>query len=146
MKKRTQADYIRTALRVPPDLHARLHDVAKEAGRTFNAEILNRLERTFSEDDERARDEAYFQNAAIEALEKVAKDGSAPATHGLYLPTYPRPDDVPDIVRETIEQTLESIDFDRILREGFERAQQAYLAERGQPENRGKKTPRQAGR
>lgn len=43
----TQDDYIRTALRVPPELHAKLHESAKENNRTFNAEIVARLEKTF---------------------------------------------------------------------------------------------------
>lgn len=47
MKARTQDDYIRTALRVPPDLHARIHESAKASGRTFNAEIVARLEASF---------------------------------------------------------------------------------------------------
>jgi hypothetical protein len=51
MKKRTQDDYIRTALRVPPDLHARLHAAAERAGRTFNAEIITRLNETFVDAD-----------------------------------------------------------------------------------------------
>lgn len=44
----TQDDYIRTALRVPPDLHSRIHDAAKSNNRTFNAEIVARLEQSFS--------------------------------------------------------------------------------------------------
>lgn len=47
MKPRTQDDYIRTALRVPPELHARIHESARDTGRTFNAEILARLEASF---------------------------------------------------------------------------------------------------
>ena len=43
----SQNDYIRTALRVPPVLHAKIHESAKESGRTFNAEILNRLFNSF---------------------------------------------------------------------------------------------------
>ena len=43
----TQDDYIRTALRVPPDLHAQIHGAAKENNRTFNAEIVARLQQTF---------------------------------------------------------------------------------------------------
>lgn len=42
-----QDDYIRTALRVPPDLHKQLHEAAKAADRTFNAEILSRLQQSF---------------------------------------------------------------------------------------------------
>lgn len=43
----TQDDYIRTALRVPPELHKQLHRAAFVATRTFNAEILSRLQASF---------------------------------------------------------------------------------------------------
>lgn len=38
-----QDDYIRTALRLPRDLHAEIQDAAEAAGRTMNAEIIARL-------------------------------------------------------------------------------------------------------
>ncbi|WCM88813.1 Arc family DNA-binding protein [Acidovorax sp. NCPPB 3576] len=41
-----QDDYIRTALRVPPDLHKEIHEAADKAGRSFNAEIIERLQQT----------------------------------------------------------------------------------------------------
>lgn len=44
----TQDDYIRTALRVPPELHAQIHESAKVNNRTFNAEIVARLEGSFA--------------------------------------------------------------------------------------------------
>jgi predicted HicB family RNase H-like nuclease len=43
----TQKDFIKTALRVPPDLHADLHKAAAQAERGFNAEILFRLRQSF---------------------------------------------------------------------------------------------------
>lgn len=43
-----QDDYIRTALRVPPDLHKQLHDAADAKGRSFNAEIIERLQESFA--------------------------------------------------------------------------------------------------
>ncbi len=43
-----QKDHIRTALRVPPDLHAKIHEAAKANNRTFNAEIVARLEGSLS--------------------------------------------------------------------------------------------------
>lgn len=43
----TQDDYIRTALRVPPGLHAQIHEAAKSNNRTFNAEIVARLQGSF---------------------------------------------------------------------------------------------------
>ncbi|CAN7593758.1 Arc family DNA-binding protein [Pseudorhodoferax sp. LjRoot39] len=47
IKERTQKDFIKTALRVPPDLHSALHKAAAEAERGFNAEILFRLRQSF---------------------------------------------------------------------------------------------------
>lgn len=47
----TQDDYIRTALRVPPDLHSKIHEAAKLNNRTFNAEIVARLHRSFDTRD-----------------------------------------------------------------------------------------------
>ena len=47
----SQDNFIRTALRVPPDLHAKIHDAAADVGRTFNAEINARLEASFTGED-----------------------------------------------------------------------------------------------
>jgi len=38
-----QQDYVRTQLRVPPDVHRAVHDAARAAERTFNAEIVHLL-------------------------------------------------------------------------------------------------------
>lgn len=43
----SQDDYIRTALRVPPELHRALHNAADESERSFNAEIIERLKSSF---------------------------------------------------------------------------------------------------
>jgi Arc-like DNA binding domain len=43
----TQDDYIRTALRVPADLHKAIHASAAAGNRTFNAEIIARLQSSF---------------------------------------------------------------------------------------------------
>ena len=45
-----QDDYIRTALRVPPDLHEALHKAADASGKSFNAEIIGRLIASFETD------------------------------------------------------------------------------------------------
>lgn len=47
MKKASQKDYVKTALRLPPDLHAALHEAAAEGERTYNGELLARLRSTF---------------------------------------------------------------------------------------------------
>lgn len=43
-KKLSQSHYIKTALRLPPDLHSALQADAERAGRSLNAEILARLQ------------------------------------------------------------------------------------------------------
>lgn len=49
-KKTSQADYVKTALRMPPSLHQQIHQAAERNHRTFNGEILARLEQTLSEE------------------------------------------------------------------------------------------------
>ena len=43
-----QDDWHKTGLRLPKELHHRLHEAAAESGRSYNAEIVSRLESTFS--------------------------------------------------------------------------------------------------
>ena len=43
-------DIQRTALRLPRDLHNSIHEAAAASGRTMNAEIVYRLQRTFDEE------------------------------------------------------------------------------------------------
>lgn len=43
-----QQGYVKTALRLPPQLHAALHQAAEQSGRSFNAELVSRLESTFA--------------------------------------------------------------------------------------------------
>lgn len=47
IKPATQKDYVKTALRLPPDLHAELHLAAGLAERTYNGEIVHRLRQSF---------------------------------------------------------------------------------------------------
>jgi hypothetical protein len=58
----SQDDYIRTALRVPPDLHKALHEAADAAGHSFNAEIIGRLQGSF--DPSRSADGAAAKELA----------------------------------------------------------------------------------
>ncbi len=39
-----QDDYMKTALRLPRELHAALMDAARDRGRSFNAEVIDRLQ------------------------------------------------------------------------------------------------------
>lgn len=46
----SQDDYIRTALRLPRDLHKEVQDSAEKNNRSMNAEIVARLEKSFIEE------------------------------------------------------------------------------------------------
>ena len=45
-----QDDYIKTALRLPTALHTRIQLAAEKAGRSMNAEIISRVEQSFSDE------------------------------------------------------------------------------------------------
>lgn len=64
----TQDDYIRTALRVPPTLHSQIHEAAKINNRTFNAEIIARLQQSFE-----TRDVDLAQDTADAMLKALAQ-------------------------------------------------------------------------
>ncbi|MBX7228411.1 MAG: hypothetical protein K1X48_02245 [Burkholderiaceae bacterium] len=40
MNTTKQADYVRTALRLPPELHKAVHELATQEERTFNGQIV----------------------------------------------------------------------------------------------------------
>lgn len=42
-RKFDQSDYVKSALRLPRDLHAQVSDDAERNGRSLNAEIISRL-------------------------------------------------------------------------------------------------------
>jgi hypothetical protein len=42
-----QDDWHKTGLRLPKDLHGKLHEAAAESGRSYNGEILARLQQSF---------------------------------------------------------------------------------------------------
>jgi predicted HicB family RNase H-like nuclease len=59
-----QSDYVKTALRLPRDLHRKLLAVAAENERSLNAELLERLAASFVRDSVEER---------LSALEKALK-------------------------------------------------------------------------
>lgn len=84
----TQDDYIRTALRVPPGLHAQIHEQAKSNNRTFNAEIVSRLQMTFRDAApkhtfELVEDTAIASDEVLtpEEIELVQEAATAAARH-----------------------------------------------------------------
>jgi predicted HicB family RNase H-like nuclease len=59
-----QSDYVKTALRLPRDLHRKLLTVAAENERSLNAELLDRLAASFVRDSLGER---------VSALEKLIR-------------------------------------------------------------------------
>lgn len=43
-----QIDYQKQGVRIPKDLHARIHESAAASGRSYNAELIARLEASFA--------------------------------------------------------------------------------------------------
>lgn len=62
-----QDDWHKTGLRLPRDLHARIHEAAAVSGRSYNAEIVSRLEASLSMPPEAT---------AIKALTSLSELGS----------------------------------------------------------------------
>lgn len=89
MRAKTQADFIKTALRVPPELHARIHEAAQEAGRTYNAEILARLEDSFDPAQTIIK-VASLDDPVLDKLTKKIVDGLVRSTFGAKTSKPPR--------------------------------------------------------
>jgi hypothetical protein len=61
----SQTGWIKTSLRLPPELHASVIRAAEDSGRTFNAELMERIA---SAEDRRTLSQLVEQNAKLEAL------------------------------------------------------------------------------
>lgn len=44
-----QKNFVKTALRLPPELHAAVHESAQKSGRSYNAELVERIQGSFEE-------------------------------------------------------------------------------------------------
>lgn len=47
-----QKNFVKTALRLPPELHAAVHEAAQRSGRSYNAELVERVQRSFEADEQ----------------------------------------------------------------------------------------------
>lgn len=62
---RSQADYHKQGIRIPKDLHARIHEAAEESGRSYNSELIARLQSSF---DPAAGGDVEAYRAGLKAL------------------------------------------------------------------------------
>lgn len=70
-----QDEFQKTALRLPKDLHAALHEAASAAGRSYNAEIISRLQASFKApmDLKREQLKLFIDQAIDERVELLAQ-------------------------------------------------------------------------
>ena len=68
----SQDDWHKTGLRLPKDLHARLHAAATQSGRSYNAELVHRLQQSM--DIQQAAPHMY---SADPEVKKIAADHMA---------------------------------------------------------------------
>jgi hypothetical protein len=74
-----QSDFVKTALRLPPDVHSRLHEAAQANGRSYNAEIVHRLGESFEGQEKKiiewmAQAEGDLENPNLAKIRERAKD------------------------------------------------------------------------
>lgn len=94
----TQDDYIRTALRVPPELHAQIHKAAKDSNRTFNAEIVARLEQSFSPPTGESASFGYAVDQMLEWTMEKEKIDKGQALERLIAKGYSNDNSMPVLI------------------------------------------------
>lgn len=73
----TQDEYIKTALRLPRALHAEIQASAEDRGRSMNAEIITRLQKSY-EQQEKPKPEPDILAFLLLALNLSMKDALSP--------------------------------------------------------------------
>lgn len=71
-----QDDFLKTALRIPRDLHEQIQSAARTTGRSMNAEIVARLHQSFEAQsgDSALRLQVEENTAALRRLEALMED------------------------------------------------------------------------
>ncbi|WP_397474230.1 Arc family DNA-binding protein [Pusillimonas sp.] len=69
----TQDDYIKTALRLPRQLHGQLLASAQQTGKSMNAEILTRLAASFEAKEDAPKSQLSSLEARQESLQKIVE-------------------------------------------------------------------------
>lgn len=64
----------KTALRVPRDLHEQIHQAAQASGRSFNAEIVKRLQESFERErwPKKGQEESMPLDEILQRLQEMA--------------------------------------------------------------------------
>lgn len=95
-----QSDFLKTALRLPRDLHARIQQAAEASGRSMNAEIVARLQQSFDQADAPAAPSSALLKAVLTSpvfAEQLREQLEAMSMHVLV-------NERDEIVRRTVEQ------------------------------------------
>lgn len=115
----SQDDYIRTALRLPRDLHKEVQDSAEKNNRSMNAEIVARLQSSFEEKKHVSTTAELLVDDAIEA----ASDEFKQIVWKLLVQLKPTGAEAKIVYEEPLESDEADI-----------RKVQAYLKNRKKPE------------
>jgi hypothetical protein len=91
----TQDDYIKTALRLPRAVHAKLLAASEQTGKSMNAEIIARLEASFEGDANLSAEDRKFLISLVGAV-RSARQGR---------------DEQPDLVIEHADGTVDFVDI-----------------------------------
>ena len=87
---------IKSQIRIPPALHARLTEAAARSGRSFNGEMVARLQESFP--DTLA---SVMLTNRLEEMQIAQRDIDAEM---LFLDTLVKTDAAPDLIAETVER------------------------------------------
>lgn len=79
-----QEDFLKTALRLPRDLHARILEVAGESGRSMNSEIVARLQASLADSEPPASGRTAPSGVHDDLLNAVLTLSALRAEKGVY--------------------------------------------------------------
>lgn len=66
-----QDDYQKQGVRIPRELHARIHEAAAASGRSYNSELIARLQASFAETAQGVDRDAAIASSTAEAMLKA---------------------------------------------------------------------------
>ena len=92
MTRLNQTEYVKTALRLPPEVHAKIHEAAEASGRSYNAEIVARLQESFAvsgawSKEDIARFAAEAADEVVQRLISMQADEASPKPEPPTQPT-----------------------------------------------------------
>lgn len=117
-----QSDFLKTALRLPRDLHARIQKAAELSGRSMNAEIIARLQQTLEQPaDAGALHEkiSHLETRLRDAQQSLATESALASIVAISLKTLAN--NVPADLRSAIAADAAEAAADSVINKPFPR-------------------------